>query len=129
MEWAIQRSRTVWVQVPSVSPSPGGVVVADASAEPAHVMPERVGVQDPALGQIGAGLDRGGDPFLISFVAKKMELVGDSSGSTSASSARRSPGSRSTAFMPQDPGLGPHQQPPLGRPSRCGNNTANFTAS
>ena len=32
-----------------------GVVVATASAESAHVMPDRVGVQDPALGEVAAG--------------------------------------------------------------------------
>lgn len=43
---------------------PGGVVIAEASAEPAHVVPDGVAVQDPALGEVGAGLDGRGDPFL-----------------------------------------------------------------
>jgi hypothetical protein len=40
------------------------VVFAEASSESAHVVPDRVAVQDPALGEIGAGLDGLGDPFL-----------------------------------------------------------------
>ncbi|WP_236246140.1 hypothetical protein [Streptomyces sp. CC210A] len=43
---------------------PGGVVVAEAASEPAHVVPDRVAVQDPTLGEIRAGLDRLSDPFL-----------------------------------------------------------------
>ncbi|MEV8064404.1 hypothetical protein AB0P37_50615 [Streptomyces antimycoticus] len=43
---------------------PGGVVIAEAASEPAHVVPDRVAVQDPALCEVGAGLDRLFDPFL-----------------------------------------------------------------
>jgi hypothetical protein len=40
------------------------VIFAKASSESAHMVPDRVAVQDPALGEIGAGLDRLFDPSL-----------------------------------------------------------------
>ncbi|MGW0615811.1 hypothetical protein [Streptomyces sp. NPDC002788] len=43
---------------------PSGVVFTEAAPEPAHVVPDRVAVQDPALCKVGAGLDGRGDPFL-----------------------------------------------------------------
>jgi hypothetical protein len=42
----------------------GGVLFAEAAPEPAQVVPDRVAVQDPALGEGAAGMDRRSDPFL-----------------------------------------------------------------
>lgn len=50
------------------------MVFAEASSESAHVVPDRVAMQDPALGDIDAGLDRLADPLLQGdepFVARR----------------------------------------------------------
>ncbi|WP_406067705.1 hypothetical protein OG372_04035 [Streptomyces sp. NBC_01020] len=43
-----------------------GVLFIDSAAESAQVVTDRVAVQDPAFGEVRAGLDGGGDPFLQS---------------------------------------------------------------
>lgn len=58
----------------------GGVLVTDAPAESAQVVPDRVAVQDSACGKVRAGLDRFGDPFLQGdkpFVTRRQDSRGD----------------------------------------------------
>lgn len=57
-----------------------GVLVADAAAESAQVVPDRVAVQDPAFDGVCVGLDRQGDPFLQGdepFFARRQGARGD----------------------------------------------------
>jgi hypothetical protein len=43
---------------------PGGVLLAQALAQPAQVVPDRVAVKDLPFDEVASGLDRLGDPAL-----------------------------------------------------------------
>ena len=58
----------------------GGVLLAQASPQPAQVVPDRVAVEDLALGEVVSGLDCLGDPTFQHdepFVARRQGPGGD----------------------------------------------------
>ena len=66
----------------------GGVLVTDATAESAQVVPDRLAVQDPACGEVRAGLSVFGDPFLQGdepFVVRHQGAHGNREGNRTAS--------------------------------------------